>query len=102
MSRVASMVAGVIVVQNPDGSLLHYPLLGWVVSGAMLAAMLLMYRVHQLVAGDATLQSDLRKKSIERAKAFEWSEHVDRIIDTARDLCEGHRQPVRGVEQHQC
>jgi predicted MFS family arabinose efflux permease len=50
---VASMIAGVIVVQSPDGRLLHYPLLGWVVSGAMFAAMILMYRVHQLVAGDA-------------------------------------------------
>ena len=46
---VASMIAGMIVVQSPSGHLEHYPLLGWVVSAGMLIAMLLMYRVHQLV-----------------------------------------------------
>lgn len=46
---VAAMLAGLIVVQTAEGPLEHYPLLGWVVSGAMLVAMLLMYRVHRLV-----------------------------------------------------
>jgi predicted MFS family arabinose efflux permease len=50
---MASMIAGTIVVQSPEGKLLHYPLLGWVVSGAMFVAMLFMYRVHQLVTSDA-------------------------------------------------
>lgn len=47
---VASLLAGKIVVQTSSGYLEHYPLLGWVVSAAMLIAMVLMYRVHQIVA----------------------------------------------------
>jgi len=47
---VASLLAGKIVVQTSSGYLEHYPLLGWVVSAAMLMAMVLMYRVHQIVA----------------------------------------------------
>ena len=47
---VASLLAGKIVVQTPSGYLEHYPLLGWVVSTAMLIAMVLMYRVHQIVS----------------------------------------------------
>lgn len=49
----ASIIAGKIVVQSADGHLLRYPLLGWVVSGAMIVTMLLMYRVQQLVVADA-------------------------------------------------
>jgi len=49
----ASMIAGKIVIQSNDGHLLHYPLLGWVVSAAMIVTMLLMYRVQQLVVADA-------------------------------------------------
>lgn len=46
----ASLLAGLIVVQSPSGHLERYPLLGWVVSAAMAIAMLLMYKVHQLVS----------------------------------------------------
>lgn len=47
---VASLIAGKIVVQTPSGYLERYPQLGWVVSIAMLIAMILMYRVHKIVA----------------------------------------------------
>jgi hypothetical protein len=47
---VASLLAGKIVVQAPSGYLERYPLLGWVVSSAMLMAAVLMYRVHKIVA----------------------------------------------------
>lgn len=40
---VASFVAGLIVVQNPDGSLGRYPLLGYTVIGSMLVALGLIY-----------------------------------------------------------
>ncbi|SFC02198.1 Predicted arabinose efflux permease, MFS family [Flexibacter flexilis DSM 6793] len=40
---VASFVAGLIVVQNPDGSLGNYPLLGYTVIGSMLVALGLIY-----------------------------------------------------------
>lgn len=46
---MASLLAGKIVVQTPSGYLEHYPLLGWVVSAAMLIALVLMYRVDQIV-----------------------------------------------------
>jgi predicted MFS family arabinose efflux permease len=47
---VASFVAGLIVVQAPDGRLLHYQTLGMVVGGTMLLSALLMARVNRIVA----------------------------------------------------
>jgi len=47
---VAAAVAGMIVVQSPSGRLLHYPTLGYVVIGGMLAAIGLMYRIHRSVS----------------------------------------------------
>src|SRR5262249_30986823 len=46
---VASSVAGLIVVQAPDGHLLHYPVLGYVVMGVMTLVLLLMYPIHLAV-----------------------------------------------------
>lgn len=46
---VAAWVAGLIVVQTPGGLLEHYDTLGWVVIGAMLLTMALMYNVNALV-----------------------------------------------------
>jgi predicted MFS family arabinose efflux permease len=45
----ASTVAGMIVVQAADGKIEHYPRLGWVVAGATLLTIGLMYRVYRLV-----------------------------------------------------
>jgi hypothetical protein len=46
---VASSMAGLIVVQAPDGKLLHYDLLGYVVMGAMTLVIALMYPIHRAV-----------------------------------------------------
>lgn len=46
---IASIVAGMIVVQTPDGALDGYHELGYVVSVAIAITMALMYRVHRLV-----------------------------------------------------
>ncbi len=46
---VASLVAGMIVVQTPSGTILHYRELGFVVSGAIAITMVLMYVVHRMV-----------------------------------------------------
>ncbi len=46
---VASSLAGLIVVQAPDGRLLHYDLLGYVVMGAMTLVIALMYPIHLAV-----------------------------------------------------
>jgi MFS family permease len=46
---VASAVAGMIVVQAPDGRLLHYDVLGYVVAGAMLLTIAMMYMIHRMV-----------------------------------------------------
>jgi predicted MFS family arabinose efflux permease len=46
---VASSLAGLIVVQAPDGRLLHYDLLGYVVMGAMTLVIALMYPIHRAV-----------------------------------------------------
>jgi predicted MFS family arabinose efflux permease len=46
---VASSLAGLIVVQAPDGRLLHYDLLGFVAMGAMTLVIALMYPIHLAV-----------------------------------------------------
>jgi predicted MFS family arabinose efflux permease len=46
---VASSAAGFIVVQTAKGPLEHYEQLGYVVAGAMLITMILMFKVNRLV-----------------------------------------------------
>lgn len=46
---VASIVAGLIVVQTPGGQIEHYGILGYVAAATMLVTLLLMYRVHRFV-----------------------------------------------------
>jgi len=46
---VASSLAGFIVLQTPNGPLLHYEELGYVVAGAMLITVILMVKVNVLV-----------------------------------------------------
>ncbi len=46
---VASMLAGLIVVQEPGGRLLHYDRLGYVVTGAMTLVIVFMYPINQAV-----------------------------------------------------
>jgi predicted MFS family arabinose efflux permease len=47
---IASSAAGLIVVQEADGRLLHYDVLGYVVVSAMLLTIVLMYPIHRAVA----------------------------------------------------
>jgi predicted MFS family arabinose efflux permease len=49
---IASSVAGLIVTQSATGRIEHYPRLGWVVAGATLLTILLMYRVHRMVSSN--------------------------------------------------
>jgi predicted MFS family arabinose efflux permease len=46
---VAAAVAGLIVVQRPGQPLEHYEILGWVVSGASILTIALMYPIHKMV-----------------------------------------------------
>ncbi|HWA24749.1 MAG TPA: MFS transporter [Lacunisphaera sp.] len=48
---VASFVAGLLVFQGPTGRMEHYPRIGVAVSCATVLTIILMYRVHRLVAG---------------------------------------------------
>ncbi len=51
---IASAVAGAIVVKTPTGFLERYDTLGYVVFGAMLVTIIMMYVIHKMVAeGDA-------------------------------------------------
>lgn len=45
----ASALAGIIVVQRPDGALQHYPTLGYVVVASMLVTIWMMYYINRLV-----------------------------------------------------
>jgi MFS family permease len=47
---VASSVAGLVVVQTSTGRLEHYDVLGFIVVGAMLVTLGLMYSVQKIVA----------------------------------------------------
>lgn len=46
---VASLLAGTIVAQRPDGTLSGYPELGFVVCAATVVAVILMYGIHRMV-----------------------------------------------------
>jgi predicted MFS family arabinose efflux permease len=48
---VASSVAGLIVVQTPEGRIDRYDDLGYVVAAAMLVTVVLMYKVNRMVTG---------------------------------------------------
>jgi predicted MFS family arabinose efflux permease len=50
---VASSAAGLIVSQTGDGPLEHYDRLGYVVSAAMIATVLFMFKINRLVAAGA-------------------------------------------------
>ena len=52
---LASSVAGLIVVQAPDGRLQRYDLLGWVVVAAMMLMVALMYPISRAVMRKAAL-----------------------------------------------
>ncbi len=46
---VAAVLAGSLVVQTPDGHLDHFARIGYVVAGASLITLFLMYRIHRAV-----------------------------------------------------
>lgn len=46
---IASAVAGMIIVQKPDGRLLHYPTMGYVVAATMVITIGMMYVIHKQV-----------------------------------------------------
>jgi predicted MFS family arabinose efflux permease len=54
---VASSCAGLLVTQIGDGPLDHYERLGYVVSAAMAATIVLMWRINAMVMGDTRGQS---------------------------------------------
>jgi predicted MFS family arabinose efflux permease len=66
---VASSVAGLIVVQAPDGHLLRYEVLGYVVVAAMLLVMALMYPINQAVMRKAALAAAAAAKPAPAAAA---------------------------------
>ena len=43
---IATFIAGLIVIQTNDGKLVHYDTLGYVVVGAMLITIIMMYSIH--------------------------------------------------------
>lgn len=46
---IASILAGLIVVQSADGFLEHFDILGYVVAGAAVITMIMMYMIHRVV-----------------------------------------------------
>jgi predicted MFS family arabinose efflux permease len=54
---VASVIAGMIVVQTESGALLHYDTLGYVVVGAMVITVVMMYFINEQVLRKATVMA---------------------------------------------
>lgn len=46
---IATFIAGLIVVQTPEGKLIHYDTLGYVVLGAILITIIMMHSIHVYV-----------------------------------------------------
>ncbi|HMG89885.1 MAG TPA: MFS transporter [Chryseolinea sp.] len=53
----ASVIAGMIVVQTESGVLLHYDTLGYVVLGAMIITVVMMYFINEQVSRKATVMA---------------------------------------------
>jgi predicted MFS family arabinose efflux permease len=57
---IATFIAGLIVAEGPGGKLLHYDTLGYVVVGAMLITIIMMYFIHVQVERAAKQQAVLQ------------------------------------------
>ncbi|MBC7661129.1 MAG: hypothetical protein H7249_15635 [Chitinophagaceae bacterium] len=53
---IAAALAGLIVVQNPDGSLGHFEILGYVIVGSTLVTMFMMTVIHRCLKKRQVLQ----------------------------------------------
>ena len=61
---VASAIAGLIVVQTESGALLHYDTLGYVVVGAMLITMVMMYFINEQVTRKSAAETSTKRVDI--------------------------------------
>jgi len=68
---IAASLAGMIVVQQPDGHLLRYNLLGYVVVSAMALTIALMYPINRAVTRKAALAASAAKPTVAVAPAAE-------------------------------
>lgn len=50
---ISSFIAGLIVYKSANGEIQNYPILGFVVTGTMIIAMIMMNRLHQLLKKDS-------------------------------------------------
>lgn len=55
---VATIIAGMIIVQEPGGKLLNYDILGYVISAVMIVTVFMMYNLHVHVRGKLAQASD--------------------------------------------
>ena len=51
---VAALIAGMIVYQSPSGHIENYPILGYVVAGATLLTIIMMYFINQMIMKKAS------------------------------------------------
>lgn len=52
---IATFIAGLIVVPKPSGVLEHYDILGYIVVGAVIITIIMMYTIHRLVVTKSTM-----------------------------------------------
>ncbi|HEY3404490.1 MAG TPA: MFS transporter [Ohtaekwangia sp.] len=58
---IATYIAGSIVVQETDGKLRNYEMLGYVVTVAMIITLVMLYTIHRYVAKKQNLTADARR-----------------------------------------
>jgi predicted MFS family arabinose efflux permease len=62
---IATLIAGLIVVQTPSEKLEHYDILGYVVTGAMIITMFMMYIIHKQVMRKTTTRPPVAAPVVE-------------------------------------
>jgi len=60
---VAAMVSGLIVVQTPEGTLLHFDTVGYVLVCTTMVSLILMYLIDRKIRGD-----DVESSTVPRAR----------------------------------
>ncbi|MBS1647872.1 MAG: MFS transporter [Bacteroidetes bacterium] len=68
---VAAYVAGLIVLQRPDGFLERYPVVGYVVVGSVLVTVVLMYLINQYVAKKGPNQHNIAPSAVAKTTDVE-------------------------------
>ena len=72
---ISASIAGMIVSHTADGKVHNYPILGYVVIGAMLVALFLMYRLNNMLKSDPIAQEKKKSSALKTVSHNEGEEN---------------------------